>query len=429
MADYSWIARSGQGVPNLVDAYQRGQEGTMRRNALAAQIAQAEAEREHQAAVRPMQRNLLAEQVAAAEQQRRQVETQEAARRQFAASLQTPEMIARPDMQNYLAGLLAETGDTKGAVGLAYPELSSAAPAELRTFRELTSGMSPEDVERARRVALGLESRAPSAGAKTVKVRGSDGRERIGVFDPVSRSLNISTEQGWVPAGPGDHILGLAAQFDPQTLISRSPEEQAALTRQAETNVTPPKDMYLREPGNPAAGAVPIPDGPVDVERRQAEQSRQQRQAQREAYADIVTQDIDRAIEAIESARVPMTGFAGSSLSRIPGTPQHDLAALIETVKANIGFDRLQQMREASPTGGALGQVSNFENRLLQATAGNLEMTQSPEQLTRNLRRVQEIYRRIIHEGITPDQALEEGLMPGMEENDIDALLRKYGGQ
>ena len=52
----------------------------------------------------------------------------------------------------------------------------------------------------------------------------------------------------------------------------------------------------------------------------------------------------------------------------------------------------MQQLKEASETGGALGQVSNFELENLQAVRGSLEQTQSPEQLLRNTKRIKESY-------------------------------------
>lgn len=86
------------------------------------------------------------------------------------------------------------------------------------------------------------------------------------------------------------------------------------------------------------------------------------------------------------------TGFIGSMVNNIPGTPAYDLARTIDTVKANIGFDKLGQMRAMSPTGGALGQVSDFENRLLQSTIANLEQSQTREQFEDNLDRVNQQY-------------------------------------
>lgn len=124
-----------------------------------------------------------------------------------------------------------------------------------------------------------------------------------------------------------------------------------------------------------------------------AEQQRQQelaqqatqawsRNVQKEAQSEMLTSLID---DAKESAGVFTTGFLGSMASKIPGTPAYDLGAKLDTIRANIGFDKLQEMRENSPTGGALGQVSEFENRLLQAVWGNLTQSQSPEQFRENL--------------------------------------------
>jgi len=53
-------------------------------------------------------------------------------------------------------------------------------------------------------------------------------------------------------------------------------------------------------------------------------------------------------------------------------------------------------MREASPTGAALGPVSDFENTLLQSVAGSLDLGQGRKQLEYNLDRIQRIYQNII---------------------------------
>jgi hypothetical protein len=112
--------------------------------------------------------------------------------------------------------------------------------------------------------------------------------------------------------------------------------------------------------------------------------------------AAVVIEDIDRAMEMINNSSLPTTGLAGGVLSMVPGTSAYDIDALLTTVKANAGFDRLQQMRDQSPTGGALGQVSDKEIAGLQATIGNLSQSQSKEQLLQNLERVKRKYQEII---------------------------------
>ena len=85
-------------------------------------------------------------------------------------------------------------------------------------------------------------------------------------------------------------------------------------------------------------------------------------------------------------------GLPGQLLSWIGGTKFKNLAESLKTIKANIGFDQLAFLKEASETGGALGQVSNFELESLQAVRGSLDQTQSPAQLLRNIKRVKETY-------------------------------------
>ena len=110
----------------------------------------------------------------------------------------------------------------------------------------------------------------------------------------------------------------------------------------------------------------------------------------------LVDENIDRAIN---DSGVFTTGFIGSTTSEIPGTPAHDLQNTLNTIKANIGFDKLQEMRDASPTGGALGQVSEMENKLLQQVWGSVEQSQSQEQLVENLnnlkKQIKESWQRI----------------------------------
>jgi uncharacterized protein YjgD (DUF1641 family) len=81
------------------------------------------------------------------------------------------------------------------------------------------------------------------------------------------------------------------------------------------------------------------------------------------------------------------TGFVGSQLSKIPGTPAYDLGRTLDTLLASAGFETLQEMRNNSPTGGALGSVTERELALLQATWGSLQQSQSKEQFEANLDR------------------------------------------
>ena len=66
------------------------------------------------------------------------------------------------------------------------------------------------------------------------------------------------------------------------------------------------------------------------------------------------------------------------------------MANIINTIKSNIGFDKLQSMRENSPTGGALGSITEKEIAFLQAVFGSLETSQREEDVRYNLQRIKD---------------------------------------
>lgn len=90
--------------------------------------------------------------------------------------------------------------------------------------------------------------------------------------------------------------------------------------------------------------------------------------------------------------------FGRSAIAPIPGFLRSDdfrnFAAELDTLKASIAFGELTAMREASKTGGALGQVSNIELGLLESALGALRMDQSPENFKQQLQKVKDSIER-----------------------------------
>jgi hypothetical protein len=94
---------------------------------------------------------------------------------------------------------------------------------------------------------------------------------------------------------------------------------------------------------------------------------------------------MDKAQRAGKNIGFFTTGLAGGTLGLVAGTEAYDQKATIETLEADAAFSALQRMRDASKTGGALGNVSERELDLLKATAGSLRVGQSEEQFRENL--------------------------------------------
>lgn len=70
------------------------------------------------------------------------------------------------------------------------------------------------------------------------------------------------------------------------------------------------------------------------------------------------------------------------------GTKGRDIGSRIETLKSQSSFSTLQEMRNASPTGGALGNVSDKETQLLSENLTALNKTQSDEGFKKSLERL-----------------------------------------
>lgn len=103
---------------------------------------------------------------------------------------------------------------------------------------------------------------------------------------------------------------------------------------------------------------------------------------------------------AIAGARKYITelkanGWTGL-LSALPESDAGVLARYLETIKSNVGFRALQEMRDNSPTGGALGNVSELELKQLNAVKGSLEIRTTAEQLLETLNVVDTSTRRAL---------------------------------
>jgi hypothetical protein len=148
--------------------------------------------------------------------------------------------------------------------------------------------------------------------------------------------------------------------------------------------------------GNPLK-MVPIPGGPVDQEQKDKAAKEAKSKVQDSRYANVVFRSMADIDSSMKGSWFPTTGGIGQLLSRVPGTEPHNIAKSLDSVKANIGFERLNAMRAASPTGGALGNVTERELALLTSAAGNLEQSQTPAQFKRNLERLRSDFEYVIH--------------------------------
>jgi hypothetical protein len=145
-----------------------------------------------------------------------------------------------------------------------------------------------------------------------------------------------------------------------------------------------------------------IPGGPADIKAGEAGAKREAATRGGISQAERVISKVDEALGRVGRNSA---GLGGSVMAKLPGTEATDLRADLETIKANLGFAELQAMREASPTGGALGAIAVQELIALQSTVASLDPSQSPAKLKSNLEQVRKHYQnwKATLEGRLPD--------------------------
>ena len=160
---------------------------------------------------------------------------------------------------------------------------------------------------------------------------------------------------------------------------------------------TMPKDYQgTWDPKTNSFSMSVIPGSKTAVELADAENKERLAVSSKIDKTSMMSTNIDKAIGIIDTDEWA-TGVKGAFVRDYggflgAGSPAINLQATITAIQANIGFDRLQTMREESPTGGALGQVAVQELVALQATLGSLDLRQDPKLIKETLEHVRDTY-------------------------------------
>jgi hypothetical protein len=181
--------------------------------------------------------------------------------------------------------------------------------------------------------------------------------------------------------------------------------------------------QVITEPDPSGAGVrprqVPIAGGSIEREQQDASQSRERQETLTGRQLNPTIDDIVTARD-LASSGIGRTGMISDIVKNIPGFGQGalDLSATVDAIGSGISLENLNQMRQASPTGGALGNVSDKQSALLSEAFGSLRQSQSRELFLYNLARVENTLNDIVHgEGNGPERhdmgKMREGLRGG----------------
>lgn len=227
-----------------------------------------------------------------------------------------------------------------------------------------------------------------------------------------SRSFEVVEQES---ATPTSYEAVLADKYNRGKI---SLEEFARLRSQGTSysQAKPPLGFRFTTDGNLEA----IPGGPADIKGQQAAKKEKGLKDAATAQAQTVIATIDSALDKVGSNTA---GLGGSIMSRVPGSEAVNLESDIDTIKANLGFATLQEMRRNSPTGGALGQVAVQELNMLQSTVASLNTKQSPPQLKKKLEAVKTHYQNWLNTVDKSMGAMDGGEVKKTAEERFDELV------
>lgn len=192
--------------------------------------------------------------------------------------------------------------------------------------------------------------------------------------------------------------------------------------------VNPPAgyETYTTETGG--IGVRPLPGSPDYIKQEQAKAAKEAIDAQRAISGAIVIQDASRALgelKNITQGTGVIAANARKAASGIAGTPEYKiLNDYIPTILANITFDKLQELRQNSPShSSGLGSLNQGEAASLRDSAGKLNDISDPVLFAENLIRVQTKFIDAIHGTSAQRQKLvDDGKLSRVENLKIESL-------
>ena len=177
-----------------------------------------------------------------------------------------------------------------------------------------------------------------------------------------------------------------------------------------------------------------IPGSKTDRELKQRIQATSQGVASKAEKLDLMSEYTDRTIELLEKnpEAAGWQGAATRDFGKVPflgaltaGSPTEILDGYLTVIKSNIGFDKLQRMRDESPTGGALGQVAILELIALQNSIAPLEPKVGDKVLIQSLKEIRDTYTKnmeILANNYTNEVLNQYGMQIAIQYRTVDPV-------
>ncbi len=235
--------------------------------------------------------------------------------------------------------------------------------------------------------------------------------------DPM-RQLDLQLKQAQLEAAQAPAQPDYPSSYD-EFLLGQSNPDYAEWQRQNgggqtinvggnnDIGTIPPGYKVDRDAAGNVIGMSVIPNGPADIEQQAADATAEAGAGRKDTATDIITSAADNARQVLSSGAVT-TGTPGAAAALLPESQAAELRRQVAVMKANATIENLTAMRQASPTGGALGSVTEKEGAMLAAASGALDPNASPEQFARALDNYERILLQVVHGSVDGERIYQE---------------------
>lgn len=324
-----------------------------------------------------------------------------------------PQQPQQPQQQGLLGGILGGQG-IGGALGLSDDfrdrlKMGILLGSDPRAFAPMVQAIQARGEER-RQQAKAVAGRNATA----------DYLEKIGQTDLADLlrkgGISASAAFGAIPSSPKD--TALIKQAKAAGLKEGTPEFQQYILSGGDiysketallSNLPTPEKGKMYEFDRDDAGnvtnirLVSIEGSKAQIEEAQRQEKIQKTRTMEQRGQSVVSRSVQEALNILDTDTgvIPVAGTYGKfAADYLPDQEARNLKRTLEALQANTAFTRLQEMRDASQTGGALGNVSNVELGLLMSAYGSISQDLDPSLLRKNLKQINEIMGKIENDPI-----------------------------
>jgi len=170
----------------------------------------------------------------------------------------------------------------------------------------------------------------------------------------------------------------------------------------------PPGYAAVEDPTNPSGFRLEvIPNGPADIEQQAAAAKAEAGGGRKDLATEIITGAASKARAALNSGGMT-AGVGGAVVAMSPESQAAELRRQVDVMKANATIENLTAMRQASPTGGALGSVTEKEGAMLAAASGAIDPNSSAEQLAAAIDNYERTLLQVVHGPVDGERIYQE---------------------